>query len=213
METPRLGALLAPPPPAPPPPRKCELCRAACAPDHRHVLDLRARLPLCVCRACALLLDRPAAGGDHYRLIPEHPRRIHDLDLDEQTWTALGLPVELAFLVRSTSAGRVVAHYPGPMGVTESTLDLAAWGELEAANPVLAALEPDTEALLVSRVQGAAEHWLLGLDDCYRLVGLIRSCWRGRSGGDEVWSRLPGFFTELGSRGSVMDRFGAPSHL
>jgi hypothetical protein len=24
---------------------------------------------------------------------------------------------------------------------------------------------------------------------------------------------LPGFFTELGSRGSVMDRFGAPSHL
>jgi hypothetical protein len=60
---------------------------------------------------------------------------------------------------------------------------------------------------------GAAEHWLLGLDDCYRLVGLIRSCWRGRSGGDEVWSRLPGLFTELGSRGSVMDRFGAPSHL
>jgi hypothetical protein len=158
----------------------------------------------CVCRACALLLDRPAAGGDHYRLIPERARRIHNLDLDEHSWAALGLPVDLAFLVRSTSAGRVVAHYPGAMGATESQLDLAGWKELETAKPVLSTMAPDTEALLVSRVRGAAERRLLGLDDCYRLVALIRTSWRGRSAGDEVWGQLAGFFAELNARGSAV---------
>ena len=43
------------------------------------------------------------------------------------------------------------AYYPSPMGPTESLLELDAWAALEAANPVLATLEPDVEALLVNR--------------------------------------------------------------
>ncbi len=46
------------------------------------------------------------------------------------------------------------AYYPSPMGATESLLRLEAWKELEAANPVLATLEPDVEALLVDRRSG-----------------------------------------------------------
>ena len=72
------------------------------------------------------------------------------------------------------------------MGATESLLELDAWEALEAANPVLATLEPDVEALLVNRARGAREHWLVPIDECYALVGLIRTRWRGpdrRQGG------------------------------
>ena len=41
------------------------------------------------------------------------------------------------------------------MGPTESLLELDAWQALEAANPVLAQMEPDVEALLVNRARGA----------------------------------------------------------
>ena len=40
----------------------------------------------------------------------------------------------------------VVAFYPSPAGTTECELDLGAWEELVAANPVLEGLEPDAEA-------------------------------------------------------------------
>jgi NADPH-dependent curcumin reductase CurA len=39
------------------------------------------------------------------------------------------------------------------MGATESLLGLDAWQALEAANPVLAQMEPDLEALLVNRAR------------------------------------------------------------
>ena len=40
----------------------CEMCSAPIAPEHRHLLDVDARELLCVCRACAVLFDRPAAA-------------------------------------------------------------------------------------------------------------------------------------------------------
>ena len=55
-------------------------------------------------------------------------------------------------------------------------------------NPLLNYLEPDIEALLVNRVgrsRGAAEaeYFFALMDDCYKLVGLIRTHWKGLSGG------------------------------
>jgi hypothetical protein len=35
------------------------------------------------------------------------------------------------------------------------------------------------------------------IDDCYRLVALIRQEWRGLSGGTTVWPAVDRFFTEL----------------
>ena len=43
------------------------------------------------------------------------------------------------------------------------------------------------EALLVNRARGASEHFLVPMDECYKLVGLIRTRWRGFSGAGEVW--------------------------
>ena len=53
-------------------------------------------------------------------------------------WDELHIPVEMAFFFTSSQTGRVAAFYPGPMGATESLLELRAWDALAAANPVLA---------------------------------------------------------------------------
>jgi hypothetical protein len=121
-------------------------------------------------------------------------------------WESLRIPVDMAFFFYSTPAERVVAFYPSPMGPTESLLKLNAWEELERGNPVLKGMERDVEALLVNRVRGAREHFLVPMDECYSLVGLIRMRWRGLSGGREVWEEIGKFFEELRKRSRTVRR-------
>jgi hypothetical protein len=179
------------------PEERCELCGAPLAESHRHLADLDAAQLRCVCRPCSLLFDRPGAAGGHLRLVPDRRIRLDRLELTPQAWDELRIPVDIAFFFRSSPAGRVMAFYPGPMGATESRLELASWAGLERANPVLQTMEPDVEALLVDRARGSARQWLVPIDDCYRLVALIRTNWRGFSGGREVWLRIDGFFDQL----------------
>jgi len=181
---------------------RCELCGAPVEAQHRHLLDLSRRELMCCCRACAILFANRAAGGagGHYRLVPDRRLRIADLELDDVAWAELRLPVDIAFFVRAGEGGRVQAFYPSPMGPTESQLGLEAWAALEAANPVLRTLEPDVEALLVNRARGARQHWLVPIEDCYALVGLIRGGWRGLTGGAEVWRAIATFFEGLDRR-------------
>jgi uncharacterized protein DUF5947 len=120
--------------------------------------------------------------------------------LDDALWERLRLPVDIAFFFSSSTEGRVQAFYPSPMGPTESLLGLGAWDELVAANPVLAGLRDDVEALLVDRARGERRHWLVPIDDCYALVGLIRTRWRGLTGGRDVWQGLAEFFDDLDRR-------------
>jgi hypothetical protein len=185
---------------------RCELCGAAIAPAHRHLLDLAKRELMCSCQACSVLFASPAASAGHYRLVPDRRLRIDDLELSDVAWEELRLPVEMAFFFRSSAEGRVQAFYPSPMGPTESLLGLEAWAELERANPVLATLEPDVEALLVNRVRGARGHWIVPIDDCYALVGVIRTRWRGFTGGSEVWEEIGRFFEELDRRARPASR-------
>jgi hypothetical protein len=82
-------------------------------------------------------------------------------------------------------------------GPTESLLTLDSWDEIVGANPILKGIEPDVEALLVNRVRSAREYYIAPIDECYKLVGLIRAHWRGLSGGTEVWNEIDGFFKTL----------------
>jgi hypothetical protein len=179
---------------------RCELCSEAIGPEHRHLLDLRSGELMCACQACSLLFDGSAAGGGHYRLVPDRRLLLADFALDEATWANLRIPVDMAFFFRSSEAGRVVALYPSPAGATESLLGLEAWDDLVAANPVLESLAPDVEALLVNRARGARQHFLVPIDEPYRLVALIRTRWRGLTGGAEVWEEIDGFFAALARR-------------
>jgi hypothetical protein len=85
-------------------------------------------------------------------------------------------------------------------------LKLSAWEELERCNPVLEGMDRDVEALLVNRVRGARDYFLVPMDECYSLVGLIRTRWRGLSGGREVWEEIERFFEELRKRSKTVGR-------
>lgn len=184
----------------------CELCGVAVPPEHRHLLDLDKRDLLCACKACSLLFDGEAAGGGHYRLVPDRRVSLDDGGLDDATWERLSIPVDMAFFFRNSREGRVMAYYPSPAGPMESLLGLDAWDEIAAANPALAEMEEDTEALLVNRAKGARRQWLVPIEDCYALVGLIRTRWRGFSGGAEVWDEIDRFFDELDAKAAPSGR-------
>jgi hypothetical protein len=119
-------------------------------------------------------------------------------------WAELRIPVEMAFFFYSTPAERTVAFYPSPMGATESLLELDSWEALEQANPVLFSMQRDVEALLVNRARGAHHHYLVPIDDPSELVGLIRTRWRGLTGGSEVWEEIEGFFARLAARAETV---------
>jgi hypothetical protein len=176
----------------PAPEEQCDLCAEPIPSEHRHLLDLESRRLLCACRACSILFDRSGAGGGHYRLIPDRVLALEDFELDDATWQSFGIPVDMAFFFHSSAAGRVVAFYPSPLGATESLLDLDAWDGC-----VLAELEPDVEALLVNRTRGRRECWIVPVDRCYELVGIVRTHWKGFTGGGAVWEALDAFFDRL----------------
>ncbi len=186
----------------------CDLCNEPVPAEHRHLLNVSSREVMCACRACTILFDNEAASEGRYRLIPDRHLFFEDFEMDDAQWEGLRIPVDMAFFFHSAPAGRVVAFYPSPMGPTESLLKLSTWEELERRNPVLKGMERDVEALLVNRVRGAREHYLVPMDQCYSLVGLIRTHWRGLSGGREVWDEIDRFFENLRKRSRTVARAG-----
>jgi hypothetical protein len=172
---------------------RCDLCGVAVTAVHRHVLDGTDEAPRCVCTACALLLGRDGAGGGHYRLIPTRRLRLPDVSTDP-----LQVPVGVAFFVKQND-GRVVGHYPSPLGGTRAEMDPAAWTGVEAGSQALAGMRPAVEALLVraSHPGGRTEHWIVPVDECYRLVAVIREHWTGMAGGAAVWREVAQFFEDL----------------
>jgi hypothetical protein len=136
--------------------------------------------------------------------VPQRILSIPNFQLTDSQWESLLIPIGMAFFFHSTAAGRVISLYPSPAGATESLLDLESWDEIRQSNPVLQKMEPDTEALLVNRVGGAAEYYLLPIAECYKLVGLIRTNWHGLSGGTQMWEAIGKFFEEL--KAKAIDR-------
>jgi hypothetical protein len=49
-----------------------------------------------------------------------------------------------------------------------------------------------------------AEYYIAPIDECYRLVGLIRANWKGLSGGSEVWAEIGRFFSGLRSLADIV---------
>jgi hypothetical protein len=184
----------------------CDLCSEPIPPEHRHLLEVSTREMMCACRPCSILFDSEAASEGKYRLMPDRRLFLEDFEMSDVQWESLRVPVDMAFFFYSTPAERVVAFYPSPMGPTESLLKLSAWEELERCNAVLKGMERDVEALLVNRVRGAREHFLVPMDECYSLVGLIRMHWRGLSGGREVWEKIERFFEDLRERSKTVRR-------
>jgi hypothetical protein len=185
---------------------RCELCSAEVAADHPHLIETGSRKLLCTCKACAILFSGMATK---YKRVPRRVLLLSDFHLSDGQWESLMVPINMAFFFRSTPDARVVAFYPSPAGAMESLLPLETWNDVEDANAVLKEMDPDVEALLVNRIgptRGftAPEYYILPIDECYKLVGLIRARWHGLSGGAEVWQEIGRFFDELKGRATVV---------
>jgi hypothetical protein len=174
---------------------RCEMCSAELAAEHPHLVEPANRQLICACEACAILFSGQAETK--YKRVPRRARALPDFQLTDGQWDSLMIPIQLAFFFQSTPDARVVALYPSPAGATESLLALDSWNEIVEDNPVLREMEPDVEALLVKRVGGVSEYYLVPIDECYKLVGLIRTHWRGLSGGTEVWREIAQFYARL----------------
>lgn len=182
--------------PARAPVEHCELCGEPVPAEHQHLLDTSSQTLVCACRACGLLFG-PGALGGKFRIVPDRYLALPDFQMTDAQWDELAIPVNMAFIFRGADERAAKAYYPGPAGATESLLDLEGWATLTAANPILCDLEPDVEALLINHVGAAREHYIVPIDAGYQLVGLIRSRWRGLSGGEEVWKAIGEYFAAL----------------
>jgi hypothetical protein len=201
---------------------RCDFCGVELGEDHQHLIQSQplsqAGAPrgeagrkelVCVCGACAILFGDQ--GETQYRRVPRRALFLADFRMTDAQWEGLLIPIQLAFFVYDSRAKKVVALYPSPGGLTESLLDLASWEEITRANPVVGQMTPDVEGLLVNRVRrgGAApEYYLAPIDVCFKLAGLIRSTWRGLSGGEAVWKEIGQFFTHLKARSNQVSQNG-----
>ncbi len=181
----------------------CELCSAELHPDHPHLVELASRQLVCACDPCAMLFD--GMERSKYKRVARYVELLRNFQLTDAQWESLYIPINLAFFIRSSIEGRTIALYPSPAGAVESLLTLEAWNAIVLCNPRLREMQSDVEALLVNRVgrgqaTGSQEYFIAPLDECYKLVGLIRSNWKGLSGGTEVWTEVGGFFNHLRSR-------------
>jgi hypothetical protein len=182
------------------PGERCEMCGDLVVERHSHVIDLESRGILCTCRACYLLFTHPGAGGGRHRSVPERYRHVRVFPPGERLWESVGIPVGTAFFFANSKLGRTVAFYPGPAGATESQLPLGSWEDVLGEGTALGTPEPDVEALLVNRAEGRFEAFLVPIDACYELVGLVKRHWRGFDGGTEAWQAIDGFFASLRER-------------
>ena len=165
--------------PATAPAERCELCRTPIPDQHRHLLHLVDRRIVCVCPTCWSL----RSGDPEFRPTGARTLFLEELQMPEDLWARFAIPIGLAFFMRSSSVGRVVAMYPSPAGPTECELPLDAWDDLVALNPVLDGLETDAEGLIVNRLADPPQHVLAPIDACYGLVGVVKASWEGISGG------------------------------
>ena len=153
---------------------RCELCGTAIGPEHRHVLELATRDVKCACRPCGLLFER----ADRMRLIPADVRRVG------RPWTSA---CRSTWRSSCASDGEFKAFYPSPVGPTESLL----------AVDRSASSWPTTSRRCWCAASAPGS---CGIDVCFALVGLVRTHWRGITGGAEVRRELDAFFDGLDRR-------------
>ncbi|MEV5840781.1 DUF5947 family protein [Streptomyces sp. NPDC051985] len=172
----------------------CDLCAAPVSADHSHLYDTGQAEVRCACRPCSVLFAETPRGEGHFRLIPTRRVRLPKVDT-----AALGVPVGLVFFVPRAD-GSVTAEGPSPAGAMRWQVEAAAWQRAVAGCPPLAGMAPDVEALLVNTVHGLDHHWIVPVDDCFRMLAVVRREWRGLSGGGRMWPAVERFFEELTER-------------
>lgn len=154
---------------------ECELCAESIGSEHSHLLETGARRVLCACEECAgLFLREEHRPSARYLKVERRAARLSDVDIDDEIWADLGVPVGLAFFTTRSPSAEVVATFPGRSGIIEAFVPLRAWSALERRFSVLRRMQPEVEALLVRRSSRHRDYFLVSIDHGYELCGLLR---------------------------------------
>ena len=175
------------------------MCSEPLPGGHSHVVNVESRSILCTCRPCYLLFVRPGSGGGKHRAVPERYRYASSFPAGQSIWESSGIPVGMTFVFHREPGGPV-AFYPSPAGATESLLPVYAWEQALRATPAFADIAADVEALLINKRGAEFEAFLVPIDACYELVGIVRVNWKGFDGGSQAWQRIEEFFDSLRRR-------------
>ena len=188
------------------PAESCELCASELTPGHSHIVNVESRSLMCACRACYLLFTQQGAAQGKYKAVPDRYLMLNSFDLTPEGWEELQIPVGMAFFFFNSALNRVTGFYPSPAGATESMLGLEAWQNLSTANPILGTIEQDVEALLINRRRGGNfECFVVPIDACYELTGIVRRRWKGFDGGEEARRDIDAFFDSLRAKCSLAE--------
>lgn len=172
---------------------KCNFCGTVLSPDHRHLVDLSAMRFMCTCEMCMII----NSSNGNYKPLPQRYLNLTAFNMSDALWSDFLIPVNMAFFVKSSMKQGTVAYYPAPTGATESKLKIEAWNNLVQLNPILNDLANDLEALLINKLGDEDQYYIVPIDSCYKLIGMIRIAWKGIFGGKEVNDIINQFFSEL----------------
>ncbi len=186
--------------------RNCDICRSELIDTHRHVVEVKTRRILCACDLCSSSFSVQSNG--RFRLIPQYVTRVA-LSFSDSQWARLGIPIGLAFFtVEKPSQGDAVivrAVYPSPAGAVASSVDSDLWQSLIESRAGSLRLLPDVESLLVRRTEGKHECFIVPVDRCFELIGIVRRNWQGMSGGVDVHHAIDQFFHQIDESASRID--------
>ena len=127
------------------PEESCDLCSAPLRLRHAHLLEVAQRQVMCACTSCAVLFTDSMT---RFRRIPRDVRHLPDCRLTDEHWAALGIPINLAFVFRSSVTGLMTSLYPSPGGAIESLSPADVWEEIVTDEPRLAKMQDDVQAFL-----------------------------------------------------------------
>lgn len=209
---------------------RCDFCAVLLPEPHGHLIEVATRRIVCACDACALLFDNPAeqkfrrvprrirrlvdfqltdAGWNDLlipinmafffhstpaeRVVAMYPSPAGAVEslLTLESWTSM--VADNPILVKMQPD--VEALLVNRLQMQPSSLPSPLAGEgIRQAQPSGPGVRGNAPS------ESTSNYYLAPIDECYKLVGLLRTNWRGLSGGTEVWKRIQSFFTELRER-------------
>jgi hypothetical protein len=174
---------------------RCELCGTPLGAEHEHLFNLDSRELAAACEGCAAVFSDPR--NLQYRRVPREIQRLDNFQMTDEIWQSLQIPTGLAMIFHHAQSNRALLIYPGATSSDQLRVPTHIWRELVMLNPPLAQMQSDVEALLIHRIGGEQDYFIVPIDIWHKLQRLIRTHWRGVSGGPRVWREIGQFFAAL----------------
>ena len=169
------------------PGERCDFCAKPVAPQHSHLIDLKARRIMCGCRPCALTFEPDGAARGRFKLVPERFARIDDLRARRRdVGCAANSDRARVLFSQFGRRERLRRSIPGRPVLRNRNCRSMPGKPIAERHPVLSTLRADVEAILLAAACATAtDCFIVPIDAAYELVGfdphdVARLRWRRR---------------------------------